>query len=149
MIDAINHWGNKMWEKTIEKRVSGVKKEQVWKLWKDVNNWAKWNAEVETSLLQDKFERGGVIELKLKQVPAVKLILEEVQENVSFTECAQLPGAKLFRKSEVKETEEGLEIKVTISISGAACGMWVNIVGEKVAAKMLGQMDAMIEFINI
>ena len=149
MIYAINHWGNKMWEKTIKKRYPGVKKEQVWNLWKDVNNWAKWNTEVETSVLLDKFEKGGVIELKLKQVPAVKLILEQVQENVSFTECAQLPGAKLFRKSEMVETEGGLEVKVTISISGAAYFMWVNAVGEKVAAKILGQLDAMIEFINI
>lgn len=137
-----------MWEKTSKKVYPGVKKEDVWKVWKDIDNWTDWNPDLESTKLIDSFETGGNFELKPKGVPIVKFTLEEVIENASFTDCAHLPGAKMFGKHEMKETDEGLELKTTVSISGATAMMWVNMVGERVAAKMPDQMDALISLIK-
>ncbi len=137
-----------MWEKTAKKVYPGVKKEDVWKLWKDVNSWIDWNPGFESCVLLDSFEKGGGYHLKPKGGPVVKFILEEVVENVSFIDCTHLPGAKMVTKHEMRETGDGLELKTTVSISGVTAMMWVNVVGEKVAAKMVDQMDALVAIIN-
>ena len=137
-----------MWEKTAKKVYPGVKKDEIWRLWKNVIGWVDWNPGFESSLLLDRFEKGGSFQIKPKGAPLVKFILEEVLENKSFTDYTNLPGAKMVTKHEMKETEAGLELKTTISITGISAMIWVNVLGEKLAAKMGDQMDALVSIIN-
>jgi hypothetical protein len=134
-----------MWEKKSKKLYSGVSKEKIWKIWTDINNWTLWNGDIEYAKLLNSFETGGTFELKPKGAPSVKLTLEEVVENKSFTDCLHLPGAKMYGKHEMEEKENGdIELTTTLTIKGINSLMWVGIVGEKVAAKMGKQMDDLV-----
>jgi hypothetical protein len=134
-----------MWEEKFKKRFSGVSKEQIWKRWADIDSWTDWNEDLEYAKLNDSFEKGGTFKLKPKAGPEVKLTIEEATENVSFTDCLYLPGAKMFGKHEMKEVDGDLEMTTTISITGMSSMMWVKMIGEKVAAKAESQMDKLAE----
>jgi hypothetical protein len=137
-----------MWKKTETQTFPGITPEAVWKIWKDIDNWTLWNEDLEESRLIDSFEKGGTFELKPKGGPRVKLTLEEVTENISFTDCLHLPGAKMHGHHEMKETEDGLMLVTSVSITGISSALWISMLGEKVAKKSLRQMEALIALIE-
>lgn len=137
-----------MWKKTETQTVAGITPVSVWRLWKDIDNWTLWNEDLEESRLLDVFEKGGSFELKPKGGPKVKLTLEEVKENVSFTDCLDLPGAKMHGHHEMMQTEDGLKLTTTVSITGISSALWVSMLGEKVAKKSRSQMEALVSLIK-
>ncbi|GHU88747.1 hypothetical protein FACS1894174_03030 [Bacteroidia bacterium] len=49
-----------MWTKSHSIVTKEVTKEQMWKLWSDVNSWATWDKTIEFASLEGKFEAGNV-----------------------------------------------------------------------------------------
>lgn len=137
-----------MWKKTETAFFEGVTSFEIFNQWKDIDNWTAWNEDLEESKLLDSFEKGGTFELKPRGGPKVKLTLEEVNENLSFTDCVHLPGAKMYGFHAVKEVEGGVELTTSISITGISSAMWVGMLGEKVAAKSKKQMIALVSLIK-
>jgi hypothetical protein len=134
-----------MWEKKAKKTYSGIKKEDIWNIWQDINNWPLWNKDIESARLLDAFQTGGNFEIKPKGAPLVKLTLEEVVENKSFTDCLHLPGAKMYGNHQMEEKENGdIELSCSVTIKGINSAMWILILGEKIAAKMEKQMDDLV-----
>lgn len=74
-----------MWVKSYSKVYQGVKKEDIWRIWSDVNNWPKWDKELEYCKMHDEFIEGTQFILKPKNGPKVKLILSEVKPSEKFT----------------------------------------------------------------
>ena len=137
-----------MWKKIEKAFFEGVTAHEVWQVWKDVDQWILWNEDLEGSKLLDSFEKGGTFELQPRGGPKVKLTIEEAIENVSFTDCLHLPGAKMYGKHAVKEVEGGVEFTTTISITGMSSAMWISMLGEKVARKSKKQMIAIVNVIT-
>jgi hypothetical protein len=133
-----------MWEKQTKKSYAGVSKEAIWKVLSDVEGWPRWNLDMESCRLKGKFEEGGTFEIKGKNLPSVTLTIEKIVENSCLIDCAHLPGAKMYGKHEIFETEEGVELVTTISITGLNSKMWVSILGEKVSGKSAKQMDDLV-----
>lgn len=137
-----------MWEEKVKKTYPEISKEEVWDIWKNVADWKVWNEDVVESTLNDSFETGGTIKLKLKQGPKVDVTLENVTENKCFTDCVHLPGAKLLRTHEIKSTDEGLEIKTTLAIKGAMANFYIKAVGEKLLEAIPRQLDKLVSLIK-
>ena len=57
-----------------------IKKEDVWRAWADVNNWPKWDKDLEYCDLKDDFVKGSKFILKPAGGPKVKIVLSEVIE---------------------------------------------------------------------
>jgi hypothetical protein len=125
------------WIKTSSVVTTEATKEQVWKLFTDVNNWHIWNNEVEFAKLEGRFEAGNHYVIKPKKTgKAVTVKLLEVKENSSCVECGEFPLAKMFYDHRLEETEAGLKITNTITVRGLLSLLWVHLVVKKIAAEM-------------
>src|SRR5688572_24110929 len=131
-----------MWIKSYSKTYQGVKKEEIWRLWSDVNNWPKWDKELEYCRMDAPFTKGSDFILKPIKGPKVKIILSEVIVNKKFTDYTKFPGAIMYDAHELEETANGLRITSTITVKGFLSFIWINLVAKNVAASVPRQMDA-------
>ncbi|MBV8254096.1 MAG: SRPBCC family protein [Chitinophaga sp.] len=122
-----------MWTRTHTITSSAVTKEQLWRLYEDVNNWPSWDDELEATDLKGAFEKGNHFMLKPKGGPKVKVVLVDVQPNKRFTDVTLFPLAKMYDEHIFEETPEGLRVTNTLKVTGLLGFLWVKLV-----AKQLG-----------
>jgi uncharacterized protein YndB with AHSA1/START domain len=121
-----------MWSKTYRKKVQGLKAEQVWKVWTDLNQWHTWQSDIEYAKLEGEFKVGNTFLLKPKGGPRVNIEIIKVEPNLQFTDLTRFPGAKMYGSHEFVIHGDELEIKTTMSIEGP-----LPLCGEKSLLKML------------
>jgi len=135
-----------MWQAKYEKNFPGLKKEEVWATWIDVNNWNKWDEDTEFAKISGPFEVGTNFILKPKGGPNISIELTEVTPFVSFTDVTKFPLAKMYDVHEIEETQDGLKLKSTVRIEGLLSWIWRKIVVEGVAAGVPKQLEAIAKF---
>jgi hypothetical protein len=74
---------------TATRVVEGISKEEIFEFWADVNNWAKWNDNIDSATLEGAFKAGSFFTLFLKGGQKVKIELLKVEENKSFTDLCK------------------------------------------------------------
>jgi uncharacterized protein YndB with AHSA1/START domain len=134
-----------MWSKTHSKKVQGLKAEQVWKVWTDLNQWHTWQSDIEYAKLEGEFKVGNTFLLKPKGGPKVNIEIIKVEPNRQFTDLTRFPGAKMYGSHEFVIHGDELEIKTTMSIEGPLSFVWRKIVAEDVANGMMEQTENLIE----
>ncbi|WP_316823903.1 SRPBCC family protein [Pedobacter miscanthi] len=122
-----------MWTKSYSIVTKDATKEQMWKLFSDVNNWHTWDDGIEYAKLNGNFEEGNHIELMPKGGPKVKINLLETVVNESFLDVTNFPFAKMFDNHTFEETEHGLKVTNTLTVKGALGFLWVKLVAGKMA----------------
>jgi hypothetical protein len=133
------------WEKNHSVKVSGLTRGQIWRVWKDVNQWHCWDLDIEFARIEGPFEAGNSFQLKPKNGPKVRIKLLKVQPETAFTDVTCFPLAKMFGIHEMQEVGDQLEIRHTVRIEGPLSFLWKKIVAEKVAAGLDEQAQKMIE----
>lgn len=134
-----------MWQQTYTKIFENVCPESIWHVWTDINNWHAWNPGIDYCKLEQPFAVGSYFILKPIGAPAVKLQLVEVEEKHKFTDCTFLFGAKMYGKHELKIESDGLRLTTTMTITGPLSFLWRKLLGEKMAAKIPAQTEALVE----
>lgn len=134
-----------MWSKTYSKKVKGLKAEQAWKVWTDVNQWHTWQGDIEYAKLEGEFKVGNTFLLKPKGGPQVNIEIIKVETNRQFTDLTRFPGARMYGSHEFVTHGDELEIKTTMSIDGLLSFLWRKIVAEDVANGMMAQTENLIE----
>ena len=134
-----------MWSRTYSKKVQGLKAEQVWKVWTDLNQWHTWQSDIEYAKLEGEFKVGNTFLLKPKGGPKVNIEILKVEPNRQFTDLTRFPGAKMYGSHEFVIHGDELEIKTTMSIEGPLSFVWRKIVTEDVANGMMEQTEHLIE----
>lgn len=135
-----------MWTKSYSKTYQGVKKEDIWRAWADVNNWPKWDRELEYCKLEGAFETGRQFILKPLGGPKVKILLSEVIINRKFTDYCKFFGATMHDDHLLEDTADGLRITNTITVKGPLSFIWANLVAKKVARSVPHSMDALVDY---
>ena len=133
-----------MWTKSHSIVTKEVSKEQIWKLFADVNNWHTWDNGIEFAKLEGRFEKGNHFLLRPKGGPNVKVQLLETTENKSFLDVTRFPLAEMFDEHVFEETENGLKITNTITMKGLLGFLWVKIVAQKIADALPQDMQVQI-----
>ena len=105
-----------MWTRTNTIVTQEVTKEQIWKLFSDVNSWHTWDEGIEFAKLEGKFERGNHFILRPKGGPNVRIELLETVENKRFLDVTNFPLAKMYDEHLFEETPSGLKITHTITV---------------------------------
>lgn len=134
-----------MWSKAYSKKVKGLKAEQVWKVWTDLNQWHTWQSDIEYAKIEGEFKVGNTFLLKPKGGPRVKIEIINVEPNMQFTDLTRFPGAKMYGSHEFVIHGDELEIKTTMSIKGPLSFLWRKLVAEGVANGMMEQTKNLIE----
>jgi len=134
-----------MWARTYSIVTKEVTKEQMWKLFADVNNWHSWDQGIESARLDGKFEQGNHFLLRPKGGPEVKVELLETVENHKFSDVTKFPLAKMYDEHLFEETENGIKITNTISVKGLFGFLWVKLVARKIADALPSDMQEQIK----
>lgn len=133
-----------MWSKSYSRVYKDIKKEEIWSLWADVNNYLKWHDDLDYCKLEGTFTEGNYFMLKPKGVPAVKVEITKLIENKTFVDCTNFFGAKMYDIHELGETEEGLRITNTLKVTGLLSFLWVHLVAKNVANSVPKEMEALV-----
>ena len=133
-----------MWIRTYSKLYPGVKKENIWRLWTDINNWTQWHGDLDYCKLEGEFKAGNHFMLKPKGVKPVKIVLTEINEGKSFTDCTTFFGAKMYDTHSMEETPEGLLLSNKLVVTGPLQWLWIKLVAQHVADTVADEMDALV-----
>jgi polyketide cyclase/dehydrase/lipid transport protein len=134
-----------MWSSTHSKTVKGLKTEQVWQAWTDVNQWHTWQPDIEHARLDRAFAAGNTFVLKPKGGPKVNIEIITAEPGSRFTDLTRFPGARMYGNHEFIVRGDELEIRTTMSIDGPLAWLWRKIVAEGVAKGMAAQTERLVE----
>lgn len=134
-----------MWIRTYSKTFQGLKREDVWRIWTDVNNWPNWHGDLDYCKLEGEFKVGNYFYLKPKGVKSVKIMLTEIDEGISFTDCTSFFGAKMYDTHAMEETSAGLKIINTLVVTGPLRWVWIKLVAQNVADTVSEETEALAE----
>jgi hypothetical protein len=129
-----------MWTKTHSIVTREATKEQLWKLFANVNNWHQWDSGIEYARMNGNFEKGNHFLLKPRKGPEVKIELAEVIENRKFVDLTKFPLARMYGEHTFDETPEGLRITTTMKVEGPLGFLWRKIVAEDIANALPEEM---------
>ncbi|MBL7814350.1 MAG: SRPBCC family protein [Saprospiraceae bacterium] len=133
-----------MWTKSHSIVTNEVTKEQMWKLFADVNNWHTWDKGVELAQIVGKFEKGNHFIFQPKGGPKLKLAIVEADENKNFTDLTKFPLARMYGEHTFEETANGLKITTTMKVEGILGFIWRKIVAQKIVDALPEDMQQQI-----
>lgn len=133
-----------MWSKAYCKKVKGLKAEEVWKVWTDLNLWHTWQSDIEYAKLEGEFKVGNTFLLKPKGGPRVSIEIIQLEPNRKFVDLTRFPGARMYGSHEFLIHGDELEIVTTMSIDGPLSFLWRKLVAEGVANGMKDQTENLI-----
>ncbi len=137
-----------MWSKTYSITVEGLSAEKIWKVWTDVNNWHKWQDDIDYAKLDGEFKEGNVIKFRPKGGPNINLELTEVHPGSCFVDLTRFPLAKMYDTHELITHGNKVEIKSTIRVEGFLAFVWRKLVAEGVANGLEEQTNKLIEAVK-
>ena len=135
-----------MWTKSHSIVTSEVTKEQLWKLFSNVNDWHTWDQGIESAKMEGKFEKGNHFELKPKGGPKVKIELVETVENQKFVDLTRFPLAKMYGEHTFEDTPNGLRITTTMKVEGILSFLWIKLVAKDIADGLSTEMPEQIKY---
>lgn len=134
-----------MWTRSYSVITKEVTKEQMWKLFTDVNNWHTWDDGIEHASITGPFEQGNHFLLKPKGGPNLKVSLLETIENRLFLDVTHFPLAKMYDNHSFEETAEGLKITNTITVKGLLSFVWVKLVAQNIVNALPKDIEKQIQ----
>lgn len=134
-----------MWVRSYSKVYPGLKKEDIWRLWVDIDNWHKWHGDLDYCKLHGEFKVGNYFMLKPKKMREVKIELVEIIPGKKFTDCTKFPGAKMYDTHELEETKDGLLLSNKLVVTGPLRFLWIKLVAQNVANTVPDEMEALVK----
>lgn len=133
-----------MWIRSFSKVYPDITKDEIWRLWSDVNHWHLWDPDIEYGRIEEPFAVGSHFFFKPKNMSEVKLKLVEVEFKRKYTDHCKFFGAKLYGTHEMEEVAGGLKLTTTIRIAGPLRFIWVKLVGQGIVDTLPEQMEALV-----
>ena len=134
-----------MWIRTYSIVTKEVTREQMWKLFANVNNWHTWDEGTESAKLEGNFEIGNFFILKPKGGPKVKVELLATVENQMLIFGTKFPLAKMYDRRAFEETSEGVKFTSSIIVTGILGFIPRMIVARKIVENLPKDMQHQIK----
>ncbi|MBP6985664.1 MAG: polyketide cyclase [Alphaproteobacteria bacterium] len=135
-----------MWTRTYSKTFQALKREDIWRIWTDINNWPTWHGDLDYCKLEGDFKVGNHFFLKPKGVQPVKIVLTEISEGYSFTDCTSFFGAKMYDTHAMEETVDGLKLTNKLVVIGPLKWLWIKLVAQNVADTIAEETENLVKF---
>ena len=133
-----------MWIKSYSAVTKEVTREQMWRMWADVNHWTTWRKSIDFASIDGKFESGNFYNFQPKDGPKMKIKIYEAIENQSFTDLTTFPLAKMYGKHTFEPTSDGLCVTTTMTVVGILGFLWRKIVAQKIVDDLPGDIESQI-----
>ncbi len=129
-----------MWYREVTIKTNATR-EQIWSLWVDVENWKKWDNEVEFSQLNGNFEKGTYGILKTYKSPKAKFQIVLAKELEEFTTRSFLPLTQMDFIHKINEKDGETYITHGVKISGLLTFLFSRIIGQKILKELPKTME--------
>ncbi len=129
-----------MWYREVTIKTNATR-EQIWNLWVDVENWKKWDNEVEFSQLNGNFEKGTYGILKTYKSPKAKFQIVLAKELEEFTTRSFLPLTQMDFIHKINEKDGEIYITHGVKISGLLTFLFSRIIGQKILKELPKTME--------
>ena len=134
-----------MWTRIYSKTFKGIKREDIWHIWTDINNWVQWHGDLDYCKLEGEFAVGNHFFLKPKGMKPVKTMLTKINEGYSFTDCTSFFGGKMYDTHAMEETPEGLKLTNTLVVTGPLKWLWIKLVAQNVADTVSEETETLVK----
>lgn len=134
-----------MWTRTYSKTFQGLKREDIWQIWTDINNWPTWHGDLDYCRLEGDFKVGNHFILKPKGVSPVKIMLTEIVEGHYFTDCTSFFCAKMYDTHTMEETVDGLKLTNKLVVTGPLKWLWIKLVAQNVADTIAEETESLVK----
>jgi len=137
-----------MWSETHEMTFPDLSRESVWAAWEDVNNWHRWDTDIEHARTAEPFREGARLQLKPRGGPTVNIRFTRVDPLQGYTDLARFPLARMYGIHDMTDTSEGLRLTITIRVEGPLGWLWTALVARKVAAEAPAQLESLAGYVR-
>lgn len=134
-----------MWKKSHTIISKEVTKEQLWKLFSDVNQWGNWDEGIEFANMDGLFVAGNHFMLRPNGGPTVKIKILIAEPNKQFKDLTTFPLAKMYGDHIFEETADGLKMTTTMTVKGILGFLWIKLVARKIVDSLPADMQRQIE----
>lgn len=134
-----------MWTKTYTKIFQGINRQDIWRIWTDVNSWPLWHTDLDYCKLEGEFAVGNHFMLKPKGINPVKIVLTEINEGYHFTDCTSFFGAKMYDTHFAEDTKDGLKLTNKLVVTGPLKWLWIKLVAQNVANSVPEEIENLVK----
>lgn len=113
----------------------------IWNIWKDVENWKKWDHGIEFSHIEGPFDIGTKGTLKPKGGPVVPTVLTHVKPLNAFVAESRLFLARII----VSHDMTGIHVTHQIEMKGPLAFLFAFLIGRKMKKNLPQEMLAMVK----
>lgn len=125
---------------TIETEATPV---QIWKVWQDVENWKKWDQEIEISQIDGPFQAGTAGSTKFVGTPLIKTLLMQVEPFKLVVQEAHLSFAKVISYQSMSQIAGKTQVTFQVEIRGPLSLFYAWMLGRFIKKKIPAEMEEM------
>ena len=127
---------------TIETEATPI---QIWKVWEDVDNWKKWDREIELSRLNGPFQTGTTGYTKFVGSPPLKTLLKQVDPMKLVVQESYLSFAKVISYQSMSQVAGKTRITFQVEIRGLLSFFFTCILKRYIKKKIPAEMEEMLK----
>jgi hypothetical protein len=106
----------------------------IWHYWSDVENWKKWDPDIQWSSINGPFEVGTTGQLKPQKGPKASFIITELISHKKFIDQSKLPFTSLTFIHEIEEeTSDFVTVTHGIQFTGLLSPLFSKLIGKSLA----------------
>lgn len=129
-------------EHTIETQASP---EQIWKVWADVENWKKWDPEIEIARIDGPFRTGTTGSTQFKGTPLFKTLLTKVDPLKCVVQEAYLTFAKVVSYQTMRHAAGITRVTFRVEVRGPLSLFYACLLNRFIKKKIPLEMEEMLK----
>ncbi len=127
---------------TVETKTAPI---QIWRVWQDVENWKKWDEEIESSRIDGPFQAGTAGSTKFVGTPLIKTLLTKVEPLKLVVQEAYLSFAKVISYQSMRQVAGTTQITFQVEIRGPLSFFYSCMLGRFIKKKIPKEMEEMLK----
>ncbi|MCH9613379.1 MAG: hypothetical protein SP1CHLAM54_03780 [Chlamydiia bacterium] len=122
--------------------------EQIWRIWEDVENWKRWDKDIEYSEIDGPFQAGTKGTTKFFETPSFKTLLTEVKPHQLFIQEAYLSFAKVVSNHSMNHSNGVTEVTFRVEIQESSSSFHSQMIGRFIKKKLPLEMEEMLKIVE-
>jgi len=118
---------------------------QIWRVWQDVENWKKWDEEIELSRIDGPFQTGTTGSTKFVGTPLFKTLLTQVEPHKLVVQEAYLSFAKVISYQSMSQVAGKTQVTFQVEIQGPLSFFFACILRRFIKKKIPSEMEEMLK----
>lgn len=118
---------------------------QIWNVWEDVENWKKWDQDIELSQIDGPFQAGTTGCTKFVGTPLFKTLLTQVEPFKLVVQEAYLSFAKVVSYQSMNQVAGKTQVTFEVEIRGPLSLFFACMLGRFIKKKIPKEMEEMLK----